>query len=317
MKKVKFLGLITALLFSAQALFSQSRIVIDQASNAVSFTKDNKTWGLEVNGKEVFSPKYKTVGFQNGLFKIGKTDGTWNVCDKDGAMKLDWIPASDVKITESFVLFEKANGGVEALIYNRADWTVTKATPITYDDMYKEVKAKNAGKGTSFNPTTTQQKIAVEQAEAASAKVPFGAFSFRTNSEGKQELIVDDEVLFTANSFYLFLEPAVEINLMTENYSEKKLEATVKRNVEFYEKNGRWLFRVSNKGGYGLYVLDIDLKDGKKVVAGKLSIPCKYYGVWHNVHSGYAKCDLGGFQGEEYRNFNGVLMDTKTRKPKE
>jgi hypothetical protein len=49
------------------------------------------------------------------------------------------------------VLFEKANGGAEALIYNRADWTVTKATEITYDDMYKEVEKANADKGTKIH----------------------------------------------------------------------------------------------------------------------------------------------------------------------
>ncbi|MDR1983861.1 MAG: hypothetical protein LBQ28_03440 [Prevotellaceae bacterium] len=130
---------------------SQSRIVIDQSSNAVKFTNDNKTWGLEVNGNKLLVPIFKTIGFQNGLFKIEKDDGTWNVCDKTGAMQLDWIPASDVKITEKHVLFEKANGGVEALIYNRADWTVTKATEITYDDMYKEVEKANADKGTKIH----------------------------------------------------------------------------------------------------------------------------------------------------------------------
>jgi hypothetical protein len=49
------------------------------------------------------------------------------------------------------VLFEKANGGAEALIYNRADWTVTKATEITYDDMYREVEKANADKGTKIH----------------------------------------------------------------------------------------------------------------------------------------------------------------------
>jgi hypothetical protein len=150
MIKVKFLGLMIALLFSAQALFSQSRIVIDQSSNAVSFTKDDKTWGLEVDGKTVLSPIFKTVGFQNGLFKIEKTDGTWNVCDKTGAMKLDWIPASGVKISDSFVLFENADGN-KALSYDRSTWQVVQATEITYDDMYKEVEKANADKGTKIH----------------------------------------------------------------------------------------------------------------------------------------------------------------------
>jgi hypothetical protein len=150
MKKVKFLGLVIAFLFSAQALFSQSRIVIDQSSNAVAFSTDNKTWGLEVNGKKVLSPVFKTVGFQNGLFRIEKTDGTWNVCDKTGAMKLDWIPASGVKISDSFVLFENADGN-KAISYDRSTWQVVQATEITYEQMYKEVEKANADKGTKIH----------------------------------------------------------------------------------------------------------------------------------------------------------------------
>ncbi|MDR1055825.1 MAG: hypothetical protein LBL90_08405 [Prevotellaceae bacterium] len=311
MKKVKFLGLnLLVLLFSAASAFGQSRVVLDQSANAVAFTNDNKNWGLEVNGVEIISPKFKTIGFQNGLFKVKGWDGDWMVIDKDGSDKVpNWVKASDVKISEKFVLFEKHNGGTEALIYDRATWEVVKAKEITYDDMYKQAMAANADKGTSFDPTSAQQKIAVKQAEAASAAVPFGAFSFRTNSEGKQELIVDGKIMFTADSFDLFLDESFRGNSIA-----------VTKNVDWYKISGRWAFRVEtaswNRSKYGLYVLDINDKDGQKVVEGKLSIPIKYQGVWHHTNSGYAKCDLGGFK-EEYRNFNGVLMDLTTRKPKE
>jgi hypothetical protein len=151
MKKIKIAGFMLALLFSAASASGQSRVVLDQSTNAVAFTKDNKSWGLEVNGNEVIEPGYKTVAFQNGLFKLEDWDNNWMVIDKDGNDKVPkWVKASDVKISEGFVLFEKANGGVEALIYDRSTWAVVKAKETSYDDMAAEVKAKYEGDGSTI-----------------------------------------------------------------------------------------------------------------------------------------------------------------------
>jgi hypothetical protein len=146
MKTMNVLGVMLVLLFSAVSALGQSRVVLDQSTNAVAFTKDNKSWGLEVNGKEVLTPRYEHVGFQNGLFKAQKGD-TWNVCDQTGKFKLsEWVKASGVKMSEKFVVFEGVNGSKEALIYERATWTITKATEISYDDMYNQGVA-NANPG--------------------------------------------------------------------------------------------------------------------------------------------------------------------------
>ncbi|MDR1866006.1 MAG: hypothetical protein LBR08_10600, partial [Bacteroidales bacterium] len=107
------------------------------------------------NGKEIFSPKYKTVGFQNGLFKIEKADGTWNICDKTGAMKLGWTKATDVKITSKVVLFENADGN-RAIIYDRSTWKTVQAIEITHDEMAKEVEDANRDKGTKIHGYETQ-----------------------------------------------------------------------------------------------------------------------------------------------------------------
>lgn len=310
MKNIKFLTLSLLLTFFTLSTFGQKKLILDKSSNAIAFSSNEKLWGLEVDGKKILGEQYKTINFQNGLFKLENTNGQWNVCDKSGSLKLNnWIKAKDVKITDKFVLFEEADDKM-SITYERATWQIVEATKTTYDAMYEETKSKSVQKGTSFNTTTAQQRIAVKQAEAASTAAPFGAFSFRTNSEGKQELIVDDEILFTATSFDLFLE---------ERFSLSG-GISITNNVNFYKKTGRWIFRVEMADGrrkqYGLYILDINDKDGKKVVAGKLSIPIKYQGLWHHPNSGYAKCELGGFK-EEYRNIEGVLMDLATRKPKE
>jgi flagellar hook-associated protein FlgK len=149
--KTKILGLTLVLLFSAASTFGQSRIVLDQTINAVSFSSNKKVWGLEINGKTVLSEKYKTIGLQSGLFKVENIEGKWNVCDKAGAFKLkNWVKATGVKISSDFVLFENADGKM-ALTYDRATWTPVKATETTYDAMYKEVEAANAGKGTKIH----------------------------------------------------------------------------------------------------------------------------------------------------------------------
>jgi hypothetical protein len=152
MKTKHILGFALALLFSAALTFGQSRVVLDASTNAVAFTKDNKSWGLEVNGHEVIEPGYKTVAFQNGLFKLEDWDNNWMVIDKDGNDKVPkWVKASDVKISEGFVLFEKANGGVEALIYDRSTWAVVKAKETSYDAMHDEIVEANRHKGTSIH----------------------------------------------------------------------------------------------------------------------------------------------------------------------
>lgn len=151
MKTMNVLCFTLVLLFSAASAFGQSRVVLDQSTNAVAFSRDDKSWGLEVNGNEVIEPGYKTVAFQSGLFKLEDWDNNWMVIDKDGNNKvLNWVKASDVKISEGFVLFEKYNGGVEALIYDRSTWTVVKAQATTYDAMAAEIRAKYEGDGSTI-----------------------------------------------------------------------------------------------------------------------------------------------------------------------
>jgi hypothetical protein len=129
------------LLFTAASAFGQSRVVLDQSTNAVAFTKDNTLWGLEINGKEVLKPQYQSVGFSNGLFKVQQAD-TWNVCGADGKMAFSpWIKAKDVKITDRFILFEEADGA-KAVTYDRSTGKAVQATETSYDAMRAEMDKK-------------------------------------------------------------------------------------------------------------------------------------------------------------------------------
>jgi hypothetical protein len=194
--------------------------VIDQSSNAVAFSTDNKTWGLEVNGKKVLSPVFKTVGFQNGLFRIEKTDGTWNVCDKTGAMKLDWIPASGVKISDSFVLFENADGN-KAISYDRSTWQVVQATEITYEEMYKEVEKANADKGTKIHG---YESLAQENLR-----------KYRTQPRVERK-----------NGIYYIMFRDVEVAYAAE---------IVSLNTDFNAED-RWYFKVQNaKGNWAVFFI--------------------------------------------------------------
>lgn len=152
MRKMLFGSLVLfVVLFSVTSAFGQSRVVLDQSTNAVAFSPDSKSWGLQVNGMEIIEPGFKTVGFQNGLFKLEDWQGNWMVIDAEGNNKLsDWTKASDVKISESFVVLEKVAGGKD-IIYDRATWKLVTAKETTYDDMFKEVEAANASKGTKIH----------------------------------------------------------------------------------------------------------------------------------------------------------------------
>jgi hypothetical protein len=141
MKTKVFLGLLSVMLFSATLASGQSRVVLDQSTNAVAYTKDNALWGLEINGKEVLKPQYQSVGFSNGLFKVQQAD-TWNVCGADGKMAFSpWIKAKDVKITDRFILFEEADGA-KAVTYDRSTGKAVQATEITADAMKAEMDKK-------------------------------------------------------------------------------------------------------------------------------------------------------------------------------
>ena len=61
-------------------------MVIDQLSNTVVFSSNEKLGGIEVGGKVVFDERYKTVDFQDWLFKVENTSGEWNVCNASGAI---------------------------------------------------------------------------------------------------------------------------------------------------------------------------------------------------------------------------------------
>jgi hypothetical protein len=144
-RRIKFIGfmlLLILLSFVASTCGQKTRIVLDQSINAVSFSSNQKVWGLEVDGKVVLPDKYKTVELQDGLFKVENTDGQWNVCDKTGSFKLEeWVKATDVKITSDIVLFEKAAAGNMAITYNRNTWKSVGAQEITADDIYNAAVA--------------------------------------------------------------------------------------------------------------------------------------------------------------------------------
>lgn len=132
------------LFFSATLTYGQSRVVLDQSINAIAFSPNGKSWGLEVDGVEIVEAGYKTVAFESGLFKLEDWQGNWMVIDQEGNDKLPkWSKASDIKISENHVILEKANGN-KALIYDRKTWNLITAKEITYDDMYEETKKRLA-----------------------------------------------------------------------------------------------------------------------------------------------------------------------------
>lgn len=152
MKTMKITGLfLLVLLFSAPAFGQKASVVINQTTNSVAFTEDGELWGLKINGKQELPPNFKSIAYQNGLYILCDMEGLWNVADaKVNVILEDWFKCAGVKVTEKFVLFEKADGN-KAIIYDRATWTLTTAKETTYDAMYEESKAKYAGQGTSIS----------------------------------------------------------------------------------------------------------------------------------------------------------------------
>lgn len=131
MKTIKCIGLF----FLAQFLIVISAVAQDAKEiklmgNAVAFSYGDKVkgvelWGLRVNGTEIFSPQYKSVSYQKGLFVLESIEREWAVSDAQGDIKTRWVEATKVSVMEDFVLFEKT-GSRRVIVYDRNTWEETE-----------------------------------------------------------------------------------------------------------------------------------------------------------------------------------------------
>lgn len=159
--------------------------------------------------------------------------------------------------------------GAKPKFYNTSNPTTeVVAKQMTASDLSKEI-ANNSPAGTYVDMNNAKHVRAAEQAAKVSAEAPYGAFEFRTTAAGKQELLVDGKVIFTALSF----------NLISD--------------VDFYNKTNCWFFVVSDyigsKEQYGVFALAVGNIDGKKVIENKLTMPYEYSFV--SLHEGsVVKC---------------------------
>lgn len=252
----RFLNILCCLLLVTTTSMAQYKDKIVVFGTASMVSNDRTNWGLEVSGKLVVPLQYKSFGSRDGkFFVVHAKDGKMGVCNAQGKFifPCKYFKTTVVGTTISVV----ETSGAKPKFYNTANPTVEVVAKEMSAKSLEEEIAGSSPKGTYFNPSSAKQVRAVEQSKAASAAAPFGAFSFRTNSKNKQELVVDDKVVFTADNF----------NLITD--------------AKYFEETKCWFFVVENdptgmKSYRGLIGVEIMDKDGEKAVYHEVTIPIEY-----------------------------------------
>lgn len=250
---ISILAMVVIMIMSTTTLFGQeSKVALGGSAYKVS--DNNNTWGLRVNDQLVVKKDYRDFSTDKNaqFFAVEAMDGKMGVCDAKGNFVYR-CEYEKTAISGGMILIY-TNG--KPKFYNQSAPTVAveaKQTSIT--SIEDEIAAKDPGN--SFNPTQIKQKKAVEKAKEVSAQAPEGAFSFRTNNRGKQELIIDSKVVYTAETFFLLSD------------------------VAFYNETGCWLFIISDRSGgvrenYGVLAIAAYMDNGKKVVDDMLTIPLEY-----------------------------------------
>jgi hypothetical protein len=240
---ISILMMSAMMIVSAASLFGQNKEVrIALKGNAYAVGTQGAA-GLEVDGKLVVAKNYKSFQTDGDgvLFAVEANDGKFGVVDKKGTFiyKCTYYKA---QITGDMIRLQ-TTASAEPKFYKvtspTTEVTVTKLDP------------------NAFNPEIKHAHERMEaKAKEIAAQDAFAAFSFKTNEGGRQELYVDGKKLFEAKTWSLI------------------------STYDFYKKSTCWYFivkdRTQGRDAYGLYILSIYNKDGKKGVETLLSIPIEY-----------------------------------------
>jgi hypothetical protein len=202
-------------------------------------------FGLEINGKLVVAKNYRDFQTNDDAkyFAVEAKDGKYGVCDRSGNFIYKCIYYK-AQITSSYIRLQ-TTAEAEPKFYSTAEPTTEvkaqKADPLMFDQGMKAA-----------------HEVGEKKAKAIAEQDPFAAYELKTNSKGRQELYVDGKKLFEAKLFSLI------------------------STYDFWKKSTCWFFIVKDKvpnygnDAYGLYILSIENKDGKKVLETQLSIPYEY-----------------------------------------
>ncbi|MDR1693589.1 MAG: hypothetical protein LBR70_00125 [Lactobacillaceae bacterium] len=247
---ISVLVIMVVTMFSANSLFGQTRVALKGSAYMVSDNSGNY-YGLEVGGKLVQEKVYVHISTADGeTFVLETKNGTFKLCDETGSFLFKQEFAEASVVGDVIRVVEKA--GAEPKFYD-AETLIEKEVEGVNANFFMEQAEKNG----AFNPTLNKQRRATAKAAELSSLAPSHAkFEIRTNERGKQDLIVDGKVLFTAKTF--------------ENLST----------VEDFNRQGAWFFIVMDEVDgykrYGTYGLAIWMKDGKKYVEHQQFVPYEY-----------------------------------------
>jgi hypothetical protein len=305
--------MLVAMLFSATAMFGQTKEVrIALKGNAVAVGTVGKA-GLEINGKLVVPKNY--ASFQtdgNGtLFAVETNDGKFGIVDRNGKFI---YPCTYYKaqITGNMIRLQETENS-QPKFYKvtspAVEEKVTKLHPLHFYpvEKYRHDKAEdNARRILFWNP--------------------FAAYEVVSNNKGRLELWVqcsEFQELKTLDE-KLAVAPVAGKKKIIEATSFYLLSDTV-----YFNKTGNWVFVVQE--GYpgsthqkkGLLVLNIFNNNGKKAVQKFVSIPVENSWIGHceemvSVTSFSGATRYYTYLGQEvnYQTFNNCL-DRKRRAEQE
>jgi hypothetical protein len=205
---------------------------------------NEKGLGLEVNGKLVVAKNYVNFQTDSGEthFAVEAKDGKFGVCDSKGSF-IYKCTYYKTQITGDLIRLQTTANSEPKFYRTASPMTEEKVTAVDPNAFNPEISAVH--------------ELTVKKAKAIAEQDPFTAFEFKTNSRGRQELYVDGKKLFEARTFSLI------------------------STYDYWKRTTCWAFivtdRVPNRGeAYGMFILSIFKKDGKKGIETLLSIPLEY-----------------------------------------
>ena len=233
-------------MFLTTSLLSQTRVALQGTAYMVS--DDNSRVGLEVDGKLVVPKSYAQFSTTNGkTFIVETIGGKFKICKADGQFAFGGKEFYKASMTADIIsIYETADS--QPKFYDAATLSEKEVTAVDANFFARE-------RG-GYNPTLNQQDRATAEAKELSSQAGYGGFEIKTNERGRQELIADGKIVVSARTFEII------------------------STLDQWKQSTCWFFilsdRVDGREVYGVYVLSVYMKDGKKYVEHQYTVPLEY-----------------------------------------
>lgn len=280
MRKYVILSISILLMLSPMFLCGQSRIALKGSNSPYMVSDNNRTWGLEIGGNLVVNKVYSNFETSDGnYFSVTATNGLQGICDASGNFiyPCEYLDASIVSGT---IVLQKSADAEPKFYSTKSPTQEVQAKQMTVGQLRDEIAAR-AKPGTYFDPERmTQKKAARVSKELSTQTGAMGSYMIRDTPGGRQELIVDGQVLFTANTFD---------NITTPD--------------SWQERGHTWYFIVNDKpkgrSAYGVFCIWKYIRNDSLKVGSKMLLPYEYDFIAQHSRN-RVRCSLFNFGGTKY-----------------